>query len=115
MIEATKESFTGLVVDGVVVVDFYADWCGPCRALAPVLEQIQGARVVKVNVDKEQELALKYNVSSIPKLVVLKDGEVMSEMTGIQPIQTIQGKIDEARVGKLTAYDEQGKKIEEQG
>lgn len=116
MIQGTKDTFDGLVANGVVVVDFYADWCGPCRALSPVLEQLDGAEVVKVNVDNEQDLALRFNVSSIPKVVVLKDGKTIAEMVGIQTKSFIQEKIDEANLSsRPSVRDEQGNIIGEQG
>ena len=70
-----------------VLVDFYADWCGPCRMLAPTLDKLAvefsgKARIVKVNVDKEPELATRYQVSSIPALVFIADGEVVTKSAG---------------------------------
>jgi thioredoxin 1 len=70
-----------------VLVDFYADWCGPCRMLAPTLDKLAAefsgkARIVKVNVDKEPELATRYRVSSIPALVFIADGEVVAQSAG---------------------------------
>jgi len=73
-----------------VLVDFYADWCGPCRMLAPTLDKLAKefsgkARIVKVNVDKEPELASRYQVSSIPALVFVSDGEVVGQSAGAAP------------------------------
>lgn len=70
-----------------VLVDFYADWCGPCRMLAPTLDKLAvefsgKARIVKVNVDKEPELATRYQVSSIPALVFVADGKVVAQSVG---------------------------------
>ena len=70
-----------------VLVDFYADWCGPCRMLAPTLDKLAvefsgKARIVKVNVDKEPELATRYQVSSIPALVFVADGKVVAQSAG---------------------------------
>ena len=73
--------------DKPVLLDFYADWCGPCRMVAPVVEQIAEENpqylIGKINVDKEPELARKFNVLSIPTLVVLKDGKIISQSAGI--------------------------------
>lgn len=70
-----------------VLVDFYADWCGPCRALAPVLEQLaqeaQGVRIVKVNVDQAPSLAAQYRVSAIPTLILFNQGKPVQRMTGL--------------------------------
>lgn len=73
-----------------VLVDFYADWCGPCQAMLPVVEelaeQLSGeAKVVKVNVDQTPELAARYQVRSIPNFVVIKNGEVQDRFIGAQP------------------------------
>mgnify|MGYP005836229795 CR=1 FL=1 len=70
-----------------VLVDFYADWCGPCQRLSPILEQVAAempdARVVKVNVDQNPELAAHYNISSIPAMMVFKDGRVVDQTVGL--------------------------------
>lgn len=70
-----------------VLVDFYADWCGPCQRLSPILEQVAAelpdARVVKVNVDQNPELAAHYNISSIPAMMVFKNGRVVDQTVGL--------------------------------
>lgn len=88
----TNESFEAEVLksDKAVIVDFWAEWCGPCKALAPILEEISGeveakAKVVKVNVDEAGELAQKYGIRGIPTLIFFKDGEVKSTLVGNQP------------------------------
>ena len=72
-----------------VLVDFYADWCGPCRMIAPILEEIAeekpNVKVCKINVDEEPDLAAKFGVMSIPALFVLKDGKITNQAVGAQP------------------------------
>ena len=77
-----------LQAEGKVIVDFWAEWCGPCHAVAPVLDRIadeHDLRIVKVNIDEEQELALRYGVQSIPLMVLFEDGEPISQALGAQP------------------------------
>lgn len=83
----TQDTFaTFLAQKGTLVVDFYAEWCGPCKAIAPILEEISKENPTisfgKVNVDEVPELAGKYNVSSIPTLLVFKDGQVVNQVVG---------------------------------
>ena len=82
--------------------DFYADWCGPCKMLAPVLHEIAeentGAlKVGKVNVDEQMELAMRFQVSSIPMLVVFKDGKVVAKSVGYRPKPEIAAMVEGAR------------------
>ena len=72
-----------------VLVDFYADWCGPCKMMAPVVEELAGelqgkAKVGKINVDENQELAMEYNVMSIPTLVIFKEGKESKRFVGVR-------------------------------
>jgi thioredoxin 1 len=75
--------------DKPVIVDFWAEWCGPCHAVAPVLDKIAGEhdelRLVKVNIDEEPELAQRYGIVSIPTMVLFKDGEPAAAAIGAQP------------------------------
>lgn len=87
----TKENFETEVIksDKPVLLDFWAEWCGPCRMVGPVVEEIAGetttAKVGKVNVDEQPELAAAFRVMSIPTLVVLKGGKVVSSVVGARP------------------------------
>ena len=94
MMEINESNYTTETSTGVVVLDFYADWCGPCRALSPTLEKITGAKICKVNVDTNQKLAVEHQVSGIPKLVFMKDGQVMDSMIGVVSQTVIQTAVD---------------------
>ena len=90
IVHANKDNFAELrASDKPVLIDFYADWCGPCRMVAPIIEEIANENsdmvVAKVNVDDQPELASEFGVFSIPTLVVLKDGKVVSKSAGARP------------------------------
>ena len=94
-----KEEFESIKNNGIVLVDFYADWCGPCKMVAPVLEELSmeyegQINFVKVNVDQEGDLAGEYGVMSIPNLVLMKDGQVVKQVVGYQPKPAIKALID---------------------
>ena len=90
-----KENFQNEVLnsDKPVLLDFYADWCGPCRMVGPIVEEIAGERsdikVGKINVDEQSELAAQFGVMSIPMLAVIKKGEVVNRSVGARPKEQI--------------------------
>ena len=97
-----KESeFINEVQEGLVLVDFYADWCGPCKMLTPVLEEINNedeeVRVIKVNIDDAKFLANYYKIQSIPTLILLKNGQFLHRITGFSPKKTIQELIEKGK------------------
>lgn len=90
VIHATEENFAQEIANGLVLVDFYADWCGPCKMIAPVLEELatelQGtAKIVKVNVDHCPGVSSQFKVMSIPTLILFKEGQVVTQTVGFQP------------------------------
>lgn len=97
-IELENENFNELIKEELVVVDFYADWCGPCKMLSPIIDEVTddlNVKLVKVNVDKHNMLAKEYGIMSIPTIILFKNGE-----------------LKEKRIG-MTSHDELVKWIEE--
>ena len=100
--EFTDQSFDTDVVqaDLPVLIDFWAAWCGPCKAIAPTIEEIAGdyagkVKVGKLNVDQNQNTAMQYGVRSIPTLLIMKSGEVVSQIVGAVPKENITKALDE--------------------
>lgn len=91
------EDLNELVKEGVHVVDFYADWCGPCKMLGTVLEEIEDTSIIKVNVDNYPELASEYKVMSIPHLIFFKDGKEVTYSVGFMDKETLLEKIEEVK------------------
>lgn len=99
----TGENFEKEVLEakGLVLVDFYADWCGPCKMLSPIVDMIakeqKDIKVCKLNTDNAVNIAVKYNVVSIPTLLIFKDGELVKTSVGAVPKSAIEELISEAR------------------
>ncbi|HCN61209.1 MULTISPECIES: thioredoxin [Mammaliicoccus] len=95
LVKATDANFDEQIKEGVSLVDFWAPWCGPCKMIAPVLEDlakdVEGkADIVKLDVDENQATAAKYEVMSIPTLIVFKDGEAVDKVVGFQPKEQLE-------------------------
>ena len=100
VIKVTKDNFEEIRnSDKPVLIDFYADWCGPCRMVSPIVDEIAEERddivVGKINVDDDPELAIKFGIVSIPTLMVLKKGEVAKKATGARPKDDILDMLDD--------------------
>lgn len=99
LLHLKNEDFNNEISNGTVVVDFYADWCGPCQMLSPLIEEISnersGAKFIKVNVDEHKELAKRYGIMSIPTIIVFKDGLQIKTNVGLATKDEIQTWIKE--------------------
>lgn len=98
-IELTNENFEATVKEGVSLVDFWAPWCGPCRMIGPVIDELATdfdgkANICKVNTDEQQDLAVKYGVRSVPTILFMKDGEIVDQVIGAQSKQVLTDKIN---------------------
>jgi thioredoxin 1 len=96
---ATDQTFSSETNSGLVLVDFWATWCGPCKMIAPVLEELDSElgeklKIVKLDVDDNQETAAKYGVMSIPTLLLFKDGEVIDKVVGYQPKEALSARLE---------------------
>jgi len=98
-IELTNENFEATTSEGVALVDFWAPWCGPCRMISPIIEELAEefdgkAKICKVNTDEQQDLSMKFGVRSIPTIVFMKDGETVDTMIGASSKQAFADKIN---------------------
>ncbi len=101
VVKITKDNFENEVINSEmpVLIDFYADWCGPCKILSPIIDQlsdeVSNIKVAKINVDEETELARKYEVMSIPTLAVFKNGEVVEKTLGVKSKRDILKMVEQ--------------------
>ena len=96
LINLKEEKYEELVKEGLVVVDFYATWCGPCKMIGPVLEELSqelDIKVVKVDVDEHLEIAKNFSVMSVPTILIYKNNEIIDKLIGFMPKDELKEKI----------------------
>ena len=99
--QITDENFSKEVEKGITLVDFHAVWCGPCRMLSPILEEVaeeykDKAKVAKVDIDTEQKIAARFQVTSVPTLILFKDGKEVNRLIGLRDASSISDFIKSA-------------------
>ncbi len=94
LIHLEKEDFNEVIKEGKILVDFYADWCGPCKMLAPIIEELakenESIKFVKVNVDQHEDLAREYGIMSIPTVILFENGEQVKKQIGFVPKEALE-------------------------
>lgn len=98
---SNKKSFSDLINQSEipVLVDFYADWCGPCKTLSPIVQQVSSelhgrVKVIKVNVDKNQSAAMKYGIKGVPTLILFRKGKILWRQSGAMPKRVLQSEVE---------------------
>ena len=106
IVTLTKESFAKEVLESPqpVLVDFWAEWCGPCKMLGPILDELAGeyegrVRIGKVNIDEHQELATQFGISSIPTLLLFRKGQVANQIVGLRSKRELKAALERAEKG----------------
>jgi thioredoxin 1 len=94
MMQLNESNFDQETSTGFVLVDFYADWCGPCRLMAPTLSKLKDVDVMKVDIEENQALTDRFSVDGIPTFVFMKDGKEMDRLVGVVTQQELQSKVD---------------------
>jgi thioredoxin len=97
----TDDNFSKEIASGITMVDFFAEWCGPCRMMTPILEEIASLKykdsiIAKLDIDSEQKIASEFQVTSVPTLILFKDGKEISRLVGLRDIEAIKEFIDSA-------------------
>lgn len=88
------ENFDEEIKNGKVLVDFYADWCGPCKALGEVLETLENVSILKINVDEHQDIAMKFSVMSIPTIILFEDGNQLKKNVGFMNKEELENWLE---------------------
>ncbi len=99
--EFTSQNFDEAVAQGITLIDFWAEWCGPCKMIAPMIDELATeydgkANVGKINIDNEPDLAVRFNVNSIPTLLIIKDGEEAKRFIGVTSKSDVAAALDSA-------------------
>lgn len=97
MIEVNEDNFQNETAVGLVLVDFYTVRCPPCKALSPILESLDGIKIIKVNAEDNINLCMDYNVTNVPCLIFLKDGKEIQKLVGLQKKDVLQNLINQLR------------------